>query len=46
MYCENNAVTFVLVAKDLLVENNYIVNESIPDFGFTVCQQMMKKVGD
>jgi hypothetical protein len=36
MYCENNPITFVLVAKDLLLENDSMVNESMSDFGFTV----------
>jgi hypothetical protein len=43
MYCENNPITFVLVAKDLLLENDSMVNESMADFGFTVRKRMMKK---
>jgi hypothetical protein len=36
MYCDNNALNFVLVAKDLLLENDSIVKESLIDFGLSV----------
>jgi len=43
MYCENNQITFVLVAKDLLLENDSMVNETMSDIGFTVRKQMKTK---
>jgi hypothetical protein len=43
MFCENNAIDFVEVAKDLLKEDNSVVTESLCDLGLSVCRRMVSK---
>jgi hypothetical protein len=43
MYCDNNAIDFVQVARDLLREDDSVVNESLSDLGFSVRQRMVVK---
>jgi hypothetical protein len=43
MYCNNNAIDFVEVAKDLLKEDDYVVTESTSNLGLSVCKRMVDK---
>jgi hypothetical protein len=36
MYCDNNILNFAVVAKDIMLENDSIVNKSMIDFGLTI----------